>query len=150
MESNRPSPKSLITLTLSSYHCSKFYVPILYTTSCLKTFHFKLTGCTHFSWTPQSGGSCFLKKKPVDPDSVIYTENAICGFFVQTEEKVSNIEWLPDDSALGCDFSTPTFHSQPTVRDDCRLMCNKFEEECSHFTWKSKPGKDFLNIKMEK
>ena len=41
-------------------------------TECMRAI-----GCTKFSWTNDSGGTCWLKKNPVVPSSAIYK---VCGF----------------------------------------------------------------------
>ncbi len=101
------------------------------------------SGCTHFTWTPHSGGTCYLKKNQVNPNFAIFSENSICGFLSPTSKSASHdsrIDWLADKSAKSCDFSTATFHSETTLRENCLNLCYKFQQ-CTHFTWTTEQGK---------
>jgi hypothetical protein len=41
----------------------------------------KIVGCTHFTWNYQQGGTCFMKKGPVNKDDAFYTgdQGIVCG-----------------------------------------------------------------------
>ncbi len=38
------------------------------------------TGCTHFTWTPYNGGTCWMKKGPVTQSNAVTADSSyVCG-----------------------------------------------------------------------
>ena len=111
--------------------------------ACIQTCRTTNT-CNHFTW---SNGICSLQgTRNVGPSLAQYTqEPQLCGYFETTSPEPSvtasgvsatagALNWLTDNSALSCDFRSPSYHSEASDRSNCINLCRKFDE-CTHYTW---------------
>jgi len=86
-------------------------------------------GCTHFSWNPYLGGTCWLKTGPAAKSTAIDLPGTVCGIV-----QGSAIEWQ-GDWAMDCDFPGRDLVSKEVPGEQCGAVCAG-TEGCTHFAWR--------------
>ena len=93
--------------------------------------------CTHFVWTTENDGTCYLKKGPISKDNALATrdQSMVCGVVPRDENLLVN--WYGNDWAHACDFAGNDLSSAEIRAEDCGSTCAS-TEECTHFVWTTK------------
>lgn len=98
--------------------------------------------CSHFTWAPPRGGTCWMKSGSVSRKKASYRQapGLRCGYVEAPEitETVTTsanpINWKGKNWAFGCDFYQSNFVSLHTSTKDCEKTCQK-NSDCTHYTW---------------
>ena len=93
----------------------------------------KTAGCTHFTWTTNEGGTCWMKQGKVTKEDAFSTSNRnmVCGIVRGV------IDWQTGNWAKSCYFYGNDLSNQKTRREDCGGICRK-TTNCTHFTYEEK------------
>ncbi len=89
-------------------------------------------GCTHYNWTNENGGTCWMKQGSISQSNAINSlSNNVCGILNM------EISWNdgPDGPwALGCDFNGNDLSNVRSEGEECSGKC-KLTKGCTHYTW---------------
>jgi len=89
--------------------------------------------CTHFTWTPEKGGKCLLKKaenRQIQREHAVWATGKVCGF-------LKKIHFNGEDSgdwAMNCEFSGDDLKKVESQPQMCSRKCEA-TKECTHYTW---------------
>jgi hypothetical protein len=98
-------------------------------------------GCTHFTWTIQDGGTCWMKMGYVSKSGAVANgdRSSVCGIASGEEEHGGSISWRGQNWANGCDFNGNDLSNVRVPADECGGKCEE-TEGCTHFTWTKHDG----------
>ncbi|UJR34599.1 hypothetical protein I4U23_027375 [Adineta vaga] len=103
----------------------------------------KDSNCTHFTWTNENGGTCFMKGGNVTKQDAFFKNDPtmICGVAYLNDYVMKNqtVNWEGNDWAYACDFPDNTFSDILSIANDCGVLCSQ-TPPCSHFTWSKYNG----------
>ena len=100
--------------------------------------------CTHFTWSPENDGECWLKRDPyISKYDAITIDNpdVVCGVNVPEKRILWNGDWAPD-----CDFPYNDLKTVSTTAENCGPSCQA-TDKCTHFTYNKMTGICFLKFK---
>ncbi|CAF3042522.1 unnamed protein product, partial [Rotaria sp. Silwood2] len=91
-------------------------------------------GCTHFTWTQYSGGTCWMKSGTVSKSDAVSTSDPtmVCG--VMDGGQQSSIQWNGNNWAMSCDFRGNDLSNVQIASNLCGGKCSQ-TQGCTHFTW---------------
>ena len=91
--------------------------------------------CTHFVWTNDNEGTCWMKKGPISKDKAVIkpAQGVVCGVAVKNENP-NGIIWREHDWALDCDFIGNDLSNVEVPASKCGPECEDIKE-CTHFVW---------------
>ncbi|CAF3881220.1 unnamed protein product [Rotaria sp. Silwood1] len=97
------------------------------------------SGCTHYTWTIYSDGTCWMKSGPVSKSDAIYTNDTsmVCG--IMDNAPKSGIQWNANNSASACYFRGNDMSNVLTASDLCAGQCAQ-TSGCTHFVWSTYMG----------
>ncbi|XP_047127613.1 mast/stem cell growth factor receptor-related protein Kit isoform X1 [Hydra vulgaris] len=90
--------------------------------------------CTHFSWSSDNGGTCWMKYGTVSKyDAISVKKDMMCGVIYEKA-----IKWN-GNSAMDCDFPERDLTEAIIKQHECSGRCSS-TPDCTHFTWNSLNG----------
>ncbi|TPX44750.1 hypothetical protein CcCBS67573_g10396 [Chytriomyces confervae] len=104
------------------------------------------SGCTHFAWNSNNGGTCWVKRNVVAPSDAftISPKDAVCGYLkiVQPPSGGGVSGWKTEVDcqwALKCDFKGADLTSVQGPATICSSRCAGISG-CTHFAWTNTNG----------
>jgi len=96
--------------------------------------------CTHYTWTAQNEGTCWMKKGETAKGNAVKVSNKnyICGIVEDLNEN-QGIDWVGGTWAFACDFHGNDMKYKKTRQAECRGACAS-TPGCTHFAWNSDNG----------
>jgi len=96
------------------------------------------SGCTHFTWTPYNGGTCWMKSGAVSKSNAVYnpTPNSLCGV---NPIGVGTVNWNGNNWAMNCDFTGYDLWNVKAAASACGGICLT-TTGCTHYAWTSYNG----------
>lgn len=119
--------------TFNSKDIAKALVPSTYCSSkCAQTLR-----CTHFVWTSEATGTCYLKEGPVSKwDAIPNSDHtSVCGLLAYKKHNGDCVQWNGNDWAPHCEFSGGNELKRVNVPASyCGGQCVS-TPGCTHFSW---------------
>ncbi|CAF3678835.1 unnamed protein product [Rotaria sp. Silwood1] len=106
--------------------------------ACLQTEE-----CTHYTWTKENGGTCWMKKGNVSKADAFPTNDTtmICGVGDDKGQEITNylVVWNGADWAKSCDFHGNNLSQVEIPPELCGPTCLQ-TKGCTHYTWTTLNG----------